>query len=133
MWALIQGWADAQRFPPTQAKLAEHLGISKSLASVWKQGGTLPRPEQLRRVSETTRIDYLELLTAALTDAGYLQREELMGNAKHPAPTTDVTQTDDLRARRTRPSRALEWREAEEPEHLGQSSGVEEDPPPLRG
>lgn len=71
LWALVQDWLDGQRFPPTQAKLAEAIGVSRSALSEWKYGDSKPSPENLARLAEVTGIRNQALLDAMNRDMGY--------------------------------------------------------------
>lgn len=93
LWALIQEWLDAQFFRVTQAQLADKLGVRRSALSQWKLGQARPTPENLRELHRVTRIDYSRLLEALVRDMGYLDAEEVVGNAKHPAPMSDAEVT----------------------------------------
>lgn len=93
LWTLIQEWLDAQFFRVTQAQLADKLGVRRSALSQWKLGQARPTPENLRELHRVTRIDYSRLLEALVRDMGYLDAEEVVGNAKHPAPMTGAEGT----------------------------------------
>lgn len=77
LWRLVEQWIDAQRFPPSQAKIAEAVGVKPTAFSQWKLGHTQPKPEHLRKLAEVTGIEYRLLLAAVNADTGYLRDEEL--------------------------------------------------------
>lgn len=79
VWRIIQQWLDLQRFPPSQSKLGEAVGVSRSAVSDWKSGKTRPAPDTLKRLAAlmapTLGKDvYLELVMAVVEDMGYIPR-----------------------------------------------------------
>lgn len=102
VWALIQQYMDSQLVRVSQAGVAAAVGVERSALSQWKYGQATPRPEHLRSLQRVTRIPYRLFLDALLVDMGYLDAEEMMGNAQHPAAI--VRQSDDDSG--TAPSRA---------------------------
>ncbi|MFK5691330.1 helix-turn-helix transcriptional regulator [Ornithinimicrobium sp. LYQ92] len=88
---LIQDFLDNQDWDISRAQVAKKLDVSRQTVTNWESGvRELPRPENLRALASLARVPYLTVLNAALTDAGYLQTEELMGNAQYPAPITTL-------------------------------------------
>jgi transcriptional regulator with XRE-family HTH domain len=79
LWALVQDWMDAQRYPVSQRQLAKHLQVSPSAISDWKYGDGFPSPEHLRALAAEIGVPYERVLDAALIDRGY--REERGGSA----------------------------------------------------
>lgn len=86
IWRLIQQYMDGQVVEVKQAAIANAIGVGRSTLSQWKYGQTRPTPANLRKLHEVTRIPYRTFLDALLVDLEYLDTEEVMGNAKHPAP-----------------------------------------------
>lgn len=79
LWAVIQGWLDAQRYPPSQRQLARAIGVSHGLITEWKYARAFAGPKALERLAEELRVPYEVVLDAALNDAGYRSPEP-----KHP-------------------------------------------------
>lgn len=86
IWRLIQQYMDGQVVEVKQSAIANAIGVGRSTLSQWKYGQTRPTPANLCKLHEITRIPYQTFLDALLVDMGYLDAEEVMGNAKHPAP-----------------------------------------------
>lgn len=77
LWDEIQAWLDVLPYPPSQARLAKRLGLSRSAVSDWKQGKSRPTPEHLRRLAHemepVSGPDIYDRLVLAVTrDLGYL-------------------------------------------------------------
>jgi transcriptional regulator with XRE-family HTH domain len=76
LWAVVQEWLDAVPFPPSQSKLGEAVGVTRSAVSDWKSGASRPTPENLRKLSEILAPTmgpeiYEVLLAAVVRDMGY--------------------------------------------------------------
>ena len=76
LWRVIQEWLDGQRFPPSQSRLGESVGVARSAVSDWKLGKARPTPDHLRRLADLMEPGlgpktYDRLLRAMLADMGY--------------------------------------------------------------
>lgn len=71
LWQLIDRWLDTQMFRPSQARLAERLGVTRSAVSQWKHGQARPTPENLRDIARLTGIAFHDLRIAVVEDLGY--------------------------------------------------------------
>lgn len=67
--------------------LAMRVDVSPTLIGKWKRGAIveLPKPALIEALAAQMSVNYDRLLEAFLADTGY--REDVMGNAEHPAPT----------------------------------------------
>ncbi|MCM0619821.1 helix-turn-helix domain-containing protein [Nocardioides bruguierae] len=97
LWAVIQDWLDTFRYrPPSQRDLAKVLGVSSSSLTEYKYARNMPPPIVVVRLAREMRVPYELVLNAVLEDHGYRgeslakTREEVMGNAEHPAATRNL-------------------------------------------
>lgn len=127
LWAVIQEWLDAFRFrPPSQRELAPKLRVSASTFGDYKYARAMPSPAFLILLAEEIGVPYERLLDAALEDQGYRGellryiREEVMGNAEHPAPIGKSARTHQRKT-----ARMTAGQRAAEAERLGRSKVAE--------
>lgn len=89
---LIQAYQD--KHGTSDRALALRVGVTATIIGRWKRGAfvELPKPEKIRAMAElmSPRPTEEQILDAFLADTGY-KREDVMGNAEHPAPTNDST------------------------------------------
>lgn len=71
LWRVIQEWMDSISYPPSQGKLADKIGISRSSMSDWKYGRVFPGPDALKALAAEIGVPYERVLDAALRDNGY--------------------------------------------------------------
>lgn len=71
LWAIIEEWMDSIPYPPSQAKLAERIGVSRSAVTDWKYGDGFPAPELLHALAAEMGVPYERVLDAVLRDRGY--------------------------------------------------------------
>jgi len=76
LWREIQAWMDVLPYPPTQARLAKRLGLTRSAMTGWKYGTIKPTPDHLRALADEMAPVagpdiYNTLLRAVMTDLGY--------------------------------------------------------------
>lgn len=71
LWALIQEWMDGQPYPPSQARLAARIQVSKSTLGEWKYGRGWPGPDALERLADEIGVHYDRVLDAVIADRGY--------------------------------------------------------------
>lgn len=91
LWKLWMDYRDRIPYPPSERRFARDLGMSQTAFNNWQHGiSRLPDRFNLARFARLISMPYERVLDAALHDAGYLPepREEVMGNAEHPAPTS---------------------------------------------
>lgn len=77
LWDIVQAHIDAQKYPPSQAKVAAELGIkSATTLSNWKQSRLkeMPKREHLWAVADLKGASIHRVLEAALQDAGRYER-----------------------------------------------------------
>ena len=133
LWRVIQQWIDLLPFAPSQSKLAESLGLSRSVISEWKLGKSRPSPDNLKALATQMRFNmgpdiYERLLEAVNRDMGYLPPENEGGEehadgspaTKPPAPGPADQPGRHLRAARTLQSKGK--RRAEASEGIGEES-----------
>lgn len=129
LWRVIQEWLDAQRFPPSQSRLGESMGVTRSTISDWKLGNAKPTPEHLHRLADLLAptlgpMVYNRLLEALLTDMGYTRERasgERAGQAYIPgASPGEVDVYDERRLRAAHGDEALTIHE--EAERLGEDT-----------
>lgn len=84
--AFIQAYQD--KHGSSDRALALRVGVTPTLIGKWKHGRfvELPKPELIEALAQQMGVKYDLVLDAFLADAGY--REDVMGNAEHPAPTS---------------------------------------------
>lgn len=109
---LIQEHIDAQKYPPSRTQIATQVGVTKQTVAKWVDGTAgLPKPENLRRLSQVLEVPYQRVLDAALVDAGYYPQppEESPDGAPTSPPGSaglmHSPQGDELTKRRTGASR----------------------------
>lgn len=71
LWRLVQDWMDSIPYPPSQSRLAQGLGVSRSTLTDWKYGRGFPSPDNLRALAYEIGVPYERVLDAALRDRGY--------------------------------------------------------------
>lgn len=77
LWAEIQGWLDELHWAPSQAQLAERLGLkSRSVITDWKYGASRPTPVHLAKLAREMELTagphiYQRLVFAVMADLGY--------------------------------------------------------------
>lgn len=76
VWQIVEDWLEVVPFPPSQSKIAEHLGVSRSAVSDWKSGKTRPSPANLRALAQMMQPQMgpgvkQRLSMALLADMGY--------------------------------------------------------------
>lgn len=71
VWVLIQDWLDSIKYPPSQNRLAETLGVSGSSLSDYKYATHMPPPYFVVLLSEEIGVPYEKVLDAVLHDHGY--------------------------------------------------------------
>jgi transcriptional regulator with XRE-family HTH domain len=86
---LIEDYRDRIGYTISDSQIAEKLGVTRQTVGNWTKGHT-PKPANLSDLARLLDVSYTRLLDAMLTDAGYLPREQVTGNAQHPAPKTDA-------------------------------------------
>lgn len=79
LWAVIQEWMDAMPYPPSQGRLADRLGISRSSMTDYKFARSMPSPDFLHALAAEIGAPYERVLDAALKDAGYRAEEPPSG------------------------------------------------------
>lgn len=89
VWQLIQRWMDGQVIRVNQSQLASAIGVGRQTITQWKRGETRPSPDNLRRLSEVTRIPYSDLTDALLRDLGYVIDREAGEDRDHTASIGD--------------------------------------------
>ena len=101
LWGQIEQWLDQQMFRPTQAQMADRLGVTRSSVSQWKFGQARPTPQNLRDLARLTRIPYLALREAVMFDLGYTdeEEEEVTGDDRDAAPIAEDEPTGRAAAR----------------------------------
>lgn len=87
LYDLIQAHIDAQPYGVSERQVALKIGVTQTTLSNWREPKKLIGKEHLKAISRVTGVPYARVLDALLEDIGYLhEREDVMGNAKHPAP-----------------------------------------------
>lgn len=71
LWRLVQEWMDSIPYPPSQAKLAGRVGVSRSTMSDWKYRRGFPSPGNLKTLANEIGVPYELVLDAVLQDRGY--------------------------------------------------------------
>jgi transcriptional regulator with XRE-family HTH domain len=97
LWDIIQRHIDEQRYRPNDRQIATALGVSHGTPGNWrKRVNQLPTEAHLRAIARLTGTPYNDVLTAALRDTGYMDRELGDGDARRPAANTSpVSATGD--------------------------------------
>src|SRR5699024_10187725 len=97
----IEHWLDHHMLRPTQAQMADRLGVTGSSVSEWKFGQARPTPRNLRDLARLTRIPYLALREAVMLDLGYTdeEEEEVTGDDRDAAPIVEDEPTGRAAAR----------------------------------
>ncbi len=87
LYDLIQEHIDRQPYGVSERQVAMRLGVTQTTLSNWREPKKLIAKKHLIAISRVTGVPYLRVLDALLDDIGYLdEREDVMGNAEHPAP-----------------------------------------------
>ena len=76
VWRIIEEWRDLVPFAPSQSRIAERVGVSRSAVSDWKSGKTRPTPENLTALAEMMEPQlgpdvHIRLTVAVMRDMGY--------------------------------------------------------------
>lgn len=76
VWRVVEDWLQLVPFPPSQSRIAERVGVSRSAVSDWKSGKTRPSPEHLEALAEMMEPQLgrdvgTRLAAALLRDMGY--------------------------------------------------------------
>ena len=95
LWALIQAHIDASPYPPSERQVASKLGIAPNALSNWKNLRRLPTPENLHNLAALIGVPYRVVLSAALTDTGYLEGAERYGTDRPAAMTNGASSAED--------------------------------------
>lgn len=100
LWRLIQDWLDRLDFPPTQSKLAERVGVTRSAVSDWKYGRSTPTPQNMRALAELMQpqlgpATYGLLIRAMNVDGGYIPASEVEGGGGRGRPAANKTAGED--------------------------------------
>lgn len=114
LWRLVEGWLDVQMFRPSQAQLADRLGVSRSAVSQWKHGQARPTPENLRDLSRLTGIPFGDLRTAVVEDLGYTmegQTDDETSMNRAPVSGAVTTRVDSDGVTATLPEREVSGEE----------------------
>ena len=72
LWTLVEAWLDTLDWPPSQRRIADHMGFSSSALTDWKYGRAVPDPDRLYRLAVLIHTPYRYVLDAVLKDQGYL-------------------------------------------------------------
>jgi transcriptional regulator with XRE-family HTH domain len=77
LWTVVQEWLGLLPYPPSQSRLAQRLGVSRSAVSDWKKGTSSPAAAHLRALATEMQTVagpdiYARLLEAVNQDQGYL-------------------------------------------------------------
>lgn len=72
---LVQEHIDAQPYRVSVAQVAGAVGVSRQALTLWIDGSSLPKPENLRSLARALGLPYSRVLDAALVDHGYLPKE----------------------------------------------------------
>jgi transcriptional regulator with XRE-family HTH domain len=117
LWKQVQEWLDALDFAPSQARLAERVGVARSAVSAWKLGKAYPTPENLATLARVMNPAHAEavyerLLDATLRDQGYVPMPEEGGGAHAgsaaPSEVPAPSPADQLGSRRASRERKIE-------------------------
>lgn len=77
LWAIVEEWLDSLDWAPSQAKLAERIGLkSRTVITDWKYGASRPTPEHLKDLAREMELTagpdiYDRLVAAVVLDLGY--------------------------------------------------------------
>jgi len=87
IWAEVQSWIAGLQFKPSQARLAESVGVARSAISDWKFGKTTPTPAHLAALARVMNPSdpepvYDRLLAAVNRDQGYVPMPEEGGGGR---------------------------------------------------
>lgn len=63
-------------YPPSYARIAEQVGVSRQTLLNWRTPTKLLDKEHLEALAEVTRVPYERVLDALLEDIGYLRKEQ---------------------------------------------------------
>lgn len=103
LWEIVRGHIDSSMYPPSERQVAKRLGISPTALANWRNPKSLPGAENLRSLARIAGVPYVQVLQAALEDAGYLEpapaespRAEDLDLAAYAAPPggTELEQWD---------------------------------------
>ncbi|WGX98773.1 hypothetical protein [Nocardioides sp. L-11A] len=109
LFELIEAHRQAQPYPPSLARVAQEVGVSRQTLLNWRAPTGLIDKRHLIAISEVTKVPYQRVLDALLEDIGYLQADELPAAARKGTPN--------LREAKRRQDEAGEAPDPEGPEH----------------
>jgi len=97
---LVDAHRGRQKYGATDSQIARALGVTRSTVGNWVRGTSMPSPANLRALAAHIETSYMEVLDAALVDAGYLQQEAHRDRYAAPITRAGVSPADELASRR---------------------------------